>query len=170
MEKLGQIIKARQSAESGALALPGMQRLTRDSMVQLGTMLRQMSAAFPHQEYDGETTKVFLMTFEDLALEFGVPNLEQALRRFLSRQKFFPHPAEVREVLEEMKQKAQSELNRALPKIGCDKCMQTGEDGLPHGLEGFIYVQRPGQPQFVKPCECRLARERAKKALEGVKS
>lgn len=157
MEKVGQIIKAQQSGGSKELARPGNKRLTRDSIVQLGTMLRQMSAAFPHQEYDPETTKVFLLTFEDLAMEFGVKNLEVALRWFLSRQKFFPHPAEVREELEEMAKKTKAEQAKSLPKIGCPKCHDGG------WADGWILAEVNGI-RVVKKCDCMIAREIAKKA------
>lgn len=162
MEQVGSIIKA-QSAGSSALARPGTQRLPRESVTHLATMLRQMSAAMPHQEYGEETTEVFLLAFEELAVEFSVKNLETALRSFLSRQKFFPHPSEVREVLEQMAKKAKQLAEQALPGIGCSACLDS--DG--EGLAGFVYTHRPGQPREVKPCECRLARARAKKALEN---
>lgn len=46
-----------------------------------------------------------------------------------------------------------------LPKIGCSVCLADWD-----GLAGM--VQQPGGPRVVKPCECRIRREQAKKALE----
>ncbi len=158
MERVGEIIKAQQQPGSNALALPGTQQLSRDSLVQLGTMLRQMSAAFPHQEYDSETTKVFLLTFEDLAMEYGMQSLETALRSFLTRQKFFPHPSEVREVLDEMATKAKQKATAALPKVGCPKCHE-------QPAAGYIWHKNEKGDTYVTECDCLLERRRAKKAM-----
>lgn len=51
---------------------------------------------------------------------------------------------------------------KSLPPIGCHLCQ--GDDR--HELAGFVYVKQPTGVTFVKPCECRLARARAKKAME----
>jgi hypothetical protein len=153
MENLAAIIKAQQLGECKELALPGTQQLSRDSLVQLGTLLRQMSAAFPHQEYDGETTAIFLMTFEDLALKYGLSNLEIALRVFLTRQKFFPHPAEVAEELEAMSKKAKAEVK--LPPLGCNLCHDGG------WAPGYILRLCDGKRE-VKECECLKKRKAAK--------
>jgi hypothetical protein len=45
-----------------------------------------------------------------------------------------------------------------LPPIGCDRCK-----GNTIGLTGYILVEKPGRPREVAPCECRLARDRAKR-------
>lgn len=162
MEKLGQIIKAQQSGESTAVTLVSDRSLTVESLRQLGLMLQQMSAAFPHQEVPPETAEVFYMTFEDLAIQYGMKSLETALRSFLTRQKFFPHPSEVAEVLEEMKQKSNTERMASLPKIGCEKCGPEGSD-----FPGYVYVEKPGFPRAVTDCACRIRREQAKRALEA---
>lgn len=157
MEKLSAIV-AQQSRGSSELALPGTQQLTRESLVHLGTLLRQMSAAFPHQEYSEETAEVFLMSFEDLALKYGLKSLEWALRGFLTKQKFFPHPAEVAEELERMQQKTRQEQMQSLPKVGCDLCAD-------HGNSGLIGVLGTDSERYMKPCECLLAYRRAKKQM-----
>lgn len=154
MESLKAIVKAQQSGGSNALALPGTQQLSRDSLVQMGAMLRQMSAAFPHQEYDQDTTKIFLMTFEDLAVKYGLKPMEQALRSFLTRQKFFPHPAEVAEELEVMAKKAKREAEKALPPLGCEEC----KDSIAPGLVTEI---RNGE-RYIKACACRIRRKAAR--------
>jgi hypothetical protein len=53
-----------------------------------------------------------------------------------------------------------AEAASPLPRIGCERCLTDGE-----GFAGFIYVQQPGRPMFVKPCACRIKREAAKKAM-----
>jgi hypothetical protein len=161
MEKISEIVKAQQSGGSNALALPGTRQLNRDSLLQMGAMLRQMSGAFPHQEYDEETTKIFLLTFEDLALEYGLPPLEVALRRFLTRQKFFPHPSEVREELDVMAKKAKQEAQKQLPPLGCEECMPSGE-----GYRGLVLATDEKGFRCVKACACRLRRNRAKAGMQ----
>lgn len=52
--------------------------------------------------------------------------------------------------------------SKSLPKLGCDLCLGPDTDGF----AGLIVKQQPGRPRFVESCECRLARERAKKAAE----
>jgi hypothetical protein len=163
MEKLGNIAAAI-GTELQTATRPGTQ-LSRptETRNQLRAFLKQMAAAFPHQEVVPETAEVWRLAFENLLREHGLKRLETALASFLTRTKFFPHPSEVREVLDEMAKKAKQVANAALPPIGCSACL----DGDGDGMAGFVYTHRPGQPREVKPCECRLARARAKKALEA---
>jgi hypothetical protein len=161
MENLGAIIKAAQSVGSKELAVHGTRQLPRDSVIHLATMLRQMGAAFPHQEYAEETTEIFLLMFEDLALKYGLNELETALRSFLTKQKFFPHPAEVAGVLEEMANKAKQEAKKSLPKIGCPKCHDGG------WAPGHILTVDEKGDRFVKECECLLEYRAARKAMDA---
>lgn len=162
MEQVGSIIGAQQSGASTAVEPASARSLSVESLRQLGLMLQQLSAAFPHQEVAPETAEIFFATFESLAIQHGMKNLETALRSFLTRQKFFPHPSEVSEVLDEMAKKKQHEAAKSLPPIGCGLCLDADQNGF----AGFVYVKQPTGLTFVKPCECRLARARAKKALE----
>jgi hypothetical protein len=159
MEQIREIA-ALQSNGSTTLAPASARSLNVESLRHLGVMLQQMSAAFPHQEVPQETAEIFFVTLEDLAVEYGMKNLEAGLRWFLSRQKFFPHPSEVREVLDEMAKNAKAgklaEMKRNLPKIGCDAC-----DG-----SGLVITLDTHGERVAKECECKLAWRRAKKAWE----
>lgn len=160
MEQTGNIIRAQSEGSSGA-ALVSKTSLNVESLRQLGRMLQQMTAAFPHQEVPPETAEVFFATFETLAIQHGMKNLETALRSFLTRQKFFPHPSEVSEVLDEMEKKAKAGMLASLPKLGCELCHEKG------WADGWVLVLDAGGNRRVKECECFLARARAKKGLEA---
>jgi hypothetical protein len=159
------LVSLQQIAASSTALARREQRLDEAQIVQVGELMANMIAGYPHQSL-GMAMEVYQMAFEQLTLEFGMENLETALRSFLTHQKFFPHPSEVREVLEEMaakvKAKAKADLLAKLPKIGCEKCQ--GEDGFAAGL---VMVSKPGQPRMVDECECKLAWRRAKKELEA---
>jgi hypothetical protein len=114
-----------------------------------------MAAGFPHQEFSPETAEVYQMAYTDLATLHGLPELQTALRAFLIRQKFFPHPAEVAEELEAMAIKKQQELARKLPPLGCPKCHDAG------WADGWIVVTVNGL-RMVKECDCLKARRAAK--------
>lgn len=165
MEEPGELedlraISLRQTSESRLASLQRARPLDEAQIVQVGELMANMMAGYPHQALE-MAAEVYQLAFEDLARIYGIRSLEMALRSFLTLQKFFPHPSEVREVLDEMAKKAKQVANAALPPIGCSACL----DG--DGMAGFVYTHRPGQPREVKPCECRLARARAKKALEA---
>jgi hypothetical protein len=157
------LVSLQQIAASSTALARREQRLDEAQIVQVGELMANMIAGYPHQSL-GMAMEVYQMAFEQLTLEFGMANLETALRSFLTHQKFFPHPSEVREVLEEMaakvKAKAKADLLAKLPKIGCEKC----QDG---GAPGLVIVQNPGQDRFAQECECKLAWRRAKKELES---
>lgn len=162
MEKLGSI-----AAGIGSELLTAPRRGTQlsrptETRDQLRMLLKQMTAAFPHQEIVPETAEVWRLAFENLIREYGMKQLETALASFLTRTKFFPHPSEVAEVLEEMKQKSNTERMASLPKIGCEKCGPEGSD-----FPGYVYVEKPGFPRAVTDCACRIRREQAKRALEA---
>lgn len=165
LENVSSISLRLENVSTGALMRPE-QRLAPAQRLQIGEILANMVQAYPHQDL-AESMGMYQRGLEILAVEFGMAPLQRALESIFTHENFFPHPSEVRKVLEEMaKQKAQ-ELNAALPKIGCDVCMPKDEYGHRDGFAGFVYTPRPGLPPTVVPCECRLARAKAKKALEA---
>jgi hypothetical protein len=162
MEDLRAISLRQGIASTGALMRPE-QQLAPAQKLQIGELLANMVAAYPHQDM-AESMPMYQRGWERLAVEFGTGPLEQALEFMLTLQKFFPHPSEVREVLDEMAKKEQAKVQAQLPRIGCDICKD--QDGLT-GLIGFVLVDRPGRGRAVEPCECRKRRELAKKAMEA---
>jgi hypothetical protein len=60
---------------------------------------------------------------ETLVEEFSLPRVQKALESFLTRQRFFPHPSQIREVLESMRAKERRDelaANRYAPDPKCD--------------------------------------------------
>lgn len=164
MEDLRTISLRQRSASEVALMRPEL-RLAPAQKLQIGELLANMAAGYPHQDMT-ESMPMYQRGLENLAVEFGTDQLQQALELLLTHRKFFPHPSEIREVLEEMaaqvKAKAKADLLAKLPKIGCEKCQ--GENRFAAGL---VAVQKPGQSRIVDECECKLAWRRAKKELEA---
>ena len=152
-------ITLRQQSGSQLASLQRARPLDEAQIVQVGELMVNMMAGYPHQALE-MAAEVYQLAFEDLARIHGIQALETALRLFLTRQKFFPHPSEVSEVLEEMAKKAKQEAAKSLPKLGCDLCLHPDATGF----AGLIVKQQPGRPRIVEWCECRFARERAKKA------
>lgn len=59
-----------------------------------------------------------------------------------------------------MAKKAKAEQAKKLPKVGCPKCHDGGFGG------GMILVTGENGDRYAKECECLLAYQAAKKALE----
>lgn len=152
-------ISLRQTSASQLALLQRARPLDEAQIVQVGDLFANMITGYPHQALE-MAADVYQMAFEDLARLYGMQQLETALRSFLTLQKFFPHPSEVREVLDEMAKKEQARVQAALPKLGCEVCQdQVGN------LIGFVLVEKPGYGRVVEPCQCRIRRELAKKKL-----
>lgn len=158
MEDMRAIALRSQSGSQLAL-LRRARPLSGAQIVQVGELMANMMAGYPHQALE-MAAEVYQMAFEDLARLHGLKNLETALRGFLTSRRFFPHPSEVREVLDEMATKAKKEAMNSLPKLGCDEC-----EGQCLDLIGFVMETRPGQGRAVVPCKCRIRRDAAKKAM-----
>jgi hypothetical protein len=94
-----------QSLEHSALSVRGAERqLSCEEHQQLTTLCEQMQAHYPHQEFADETVKGYLFDLERLAVLHGLDVLRVALLNLRLRpgQKFFPHPSEVAEEIEQM--------------------------------------------------------------------
>jgi hypothetical protein len=152
-------ISLRQTSASQLALQQRARPLDEAQIVQVGELLANMMAGYPHQALE-MAAEVYQMAFEDLTKLYGIQQLETALRLFLTMQKFFPHPSEVREVLDEMATKKRQKATAALPKLGCPKCHDGGF------TDGYILQVKDGLRQ-VKECDCLLERRRAKKAMEA---
>lgn len=125
--------------------------LSAASKAHLGQMLAQMAAAWPAQELPEETAQMYQLGMEDLAEEFGVQDLRQALRHFLTRSRFFPHPSEIREELEAMAKRKQEEAKARREPLGpCGIC-----DGV-----RMVLSTKPDGERVANWCECVLSRRR----------
>jgi hypothetical protein len=126
----------------------------------LTTLLRQMVPRYPHQDLS-ESMAGLLHDFEALAMKYGLRQVRDVLAdlRIRPGQKFFPQPDQVAEECEAMAKNQRAEQERSLPAIGCDVCK--GEIA-----SGYVFKNMPDGWRGLVPCECRLARERAKKAMQ----
>ena len=113
---------APQSEESRGVKALSVRRLSPALKQQVGSLLDQMTAAFPSQELHPDTARMYQHGAEMLAEEYGINRVQQALESFLTRQKFFPHPSEIREALEAMAAKERTEeraKNVYIPNPDC---------------------------------------------------
>ena len=85
---------------SSELVRHSERRLNEEQAEQLHILLEQVAGNWPHQEFGEATAEIWREGFEELALEFTLKRLRDALQWFITRRKFFPQPAEVRERLE----------------------------------------------------------------------
>ena len=122
----------------------------------LTVLLDQLSAHYPHQTITNETGEIWREAFEMLVRRYTLPRLQTALREFLIKpgQKFFPHPGEIAEALEEMKTSERAQLLRDHPFLACGKCdggiVLVNRDGTP-------YDAGKGGPVVMKDCSCKTA-------------
>jgi hypothetical protein len=71
-------------------------------------MLIRTVAYYPNQEIAPETVEEFRNAFAELALLHGVDEVEGALRKLRLTSKFFPHPAEINDVIVSAKELEQA--------------------------------------------------------------
>jgi hypothetical protein len=68
-------------------------------IIRLDKMLLRTAVYCPNQELSKETLNEFRNAFKDLALLHGADAVESALRELKLTSKFFPHPAEINDVI-----------------------------------------------------------------------
>jgi hypothetical protein len=141
---------APQSAGSNGLVTLSETRLDAASKEQVGSLLSQMGAGFPAQEQHPDTAEIFQYGMEILAAEFGLAKVQVALEKFLTRQKFFPHPSEVREELEAMAEKERM-ANRYQPDPACAHNRQR-----PPLQAGYVWVTDQEGTRVTGRCNCWL--------------
>jgi hypothetical protein len=128
--------------------------------LQVGEMLGQMAAAFPSQESHPDTALMYQHGVELLTSEFGIASVQAALESFLTRQKFFPHPSEVREALEAMATKARELARQQNPYVPDPTCK--------HVLPGQAWVLDKDGDRVIGECECHR-RWRGTQAMQATK-
>jgi hypothetical protein len=144
-------------AEAAALAVqqsdaltgantPFVRQLSPALKLQVGMLLDQMAGAFPAQELHPDTATMYQHGVETLVAEYGMPMVQEALQRFLTRQKFFPHPSEVREELEAMATKAREQARQQNPYVPDPQCK--------HVLPGQAWVIDKDGDRVIGECEC----------------
>lgn len=165
MGELTQVTAGRQLEESSAGSSLSVRPLKKAEITQFDSMMAGMIAYYPHQELPESTLKQYRAELRLMATQHGIDLLREALlsARRQPGRKFFPHPSEVSEILEEMATKAKAEAVKKLPNLGCELCHEKG------WADGWILELDPAGDRRVKKCACYLVREQAKKA-QGVLS
>ena len=143
-------------AGSNALSLPSSKRLDAVSKEKLGWMLAQLAAAYPHQDM-AEAADMYQLGYEVLSIEFGLDRVELAFRHCTTHTKFYPHPADVREILENMAAKTKQQLLKEHPYVPCGKC----SDGLVR-----VPADHHHTYSYVDWCQCKLRWRAEHRAIE----
>ena len=134
MQALSQVVLR---SGSTALSTRSEKRLSDEQVLHLLTLLEQTAARYPHQDL-APAMEGYLHDFEALALKYGMEPVHQALMelRIKPRQRFFPQPSEVAEVIEEIMAKQAVEERQSNPIRDCAACgnsrltfHRTGEGG-----------------------------------------
>lgn len=91
----------------------------------LSILIEQMRANLPNQQLTQATVESWMGSWLLLVDEYGFQALQQALQRLLTRCKFFPLPAEIREEIEaerdrQCAQRQQREARQTLDKLDRD--------------------------------------------------
>lgn len=76
-------------------------QLKQAEIMRLDALMLRTVAYYPNQEMSPETFTEFREAFKQMALLHGVGAVENAVIGTRLRSKFFPHPAEVNEIIEE---------------------------------------------------------------------
>jgi hypothetical protein len=130
----------------------------------LTVLLDQMAAHYPHQTITDETGEIWREAIEILVARYTLPRVRTALSEFLVKpgQKFFPHPSEIAEALEQMVTEERRRILRENPFIPCGRCdggiVLVNRDGSP-------YDSLKGGPVAMHDCDCKVEwRRRTKSA------
>lgn len=142
-------------APNSTLELGKRRRLSEKMFDHLSVMCRQMAVFYPHQEMCAETVRGYLSEFEKLAVEHGIVRLEDAFQALRSKpgQRFFPHPSEVAEEIEQQIETERQERDDALKIERTKRERQADVDAfwneiLPDRMERFGWTQDEGLRRF----------------------
>jgi hypothetical protein len=133
---------------SNALSVRGTeQQLSDGEFHELNLLCRQMQAYYPHQEFADETVQGYQFDLERLSVLYGLGRVRTVLLniRIKPGQKFFPHPSEVSEALEDLLKAEKAKAREANPYIPCGRC-----------TSGMVIVEKH-HGRFAERCTCWLA-------------
>jgi hypothetical protein len=152
---------------SALTSRPSEERLSDAEYSMLATLFAQMMAAYPHQEL-GEAAEMYLRGFEILAVRHGLVRVKEAMQELLVTRRFFPHPSELAEVLNDMQTKERQQFLRDHPYVPCGKC----DEGMVFVYaDGSPYDWHQGGPRYVAECPCKREwRRQAARAFEAASS
>jgi len=136
-------------AESVALSLHREKRQLEDAELDCFlTLMEQMWAYYPHQEFSAETVQGYQFDMERLAVRHGLDRVKEVLLdlRLRAGQKFFPHPVQVLEELEAMEKKERAEQIKANPYVPDPACN--------HRIPGWTRTKDQDGDDVMGRCEC----------------
>jgi hypothetical protein len=141
-----------QPEESNALSMRGISQLNDAEFDLLNTLMKQMQAYYPHQEFLQETVEGYQFDMERLAVKFGIHQVREVLLdlRLRAGQRFFPHPVQVLEELEAMAEKERM-ANRYQPDPACAHNQQRPQLGA-----GWVWATDAEGTRVAAPCNCWL--------------
>jgi hypothetical protein len=127
-----------------AISKHGTERLSDAEFAELNLLCRQMQAYYPNQEFDDQTIEGYQFDIERLAAQFGLGRMRQVLLdiRIRPGQKFFPHPSEIAEELENLVGKERAKLLKENPWAPCGACQ-----------DGWLIVEVDGKRRAAR-CSC----------------
>jgi hypothetical protein len=150
MEK-AQITAALVAQPSGALSAE-LQRsaglLSGSAGRELAALMAQMVSHYPHQELAEETLMSYTHDLAAMAQEHGMVTVKAALLTVRRRpgQRFFPHPTEVAEELEAMKQQLREAQRISNPYIPDPACK--------HTIPGWKRTKDVDGDDVMSRCDC----------------
>ncbi len=95
--------RAPQAPAIGAAAQQSTPRLKLTDLEQLRLLMKQTKESYPAQEVPPETIAMWLPAWMTLAALHGIPALRTALQAHMLASRYFPHPSELRKLLDAMK-------------------------------------------------------------------
>lgn len=131
MARTAASLVAPRSAGSRALSMRGTEQLNDAEFETLNTLMKQMQAYYPHQEFLQETVDGYQFDMERLAVRYGLHRVRAVLLelRLTVGQKFFPHPEQVLDRLEADMAKQRAEVKAAHPYVPDPACQHVGDGG-----------------------------------------
>jgi hypothetical protein len=162
-------------------------RLTSEQFETLSLLCRQMAAFYPHQELSPDTVQGYMSEFERIAVKHGIDHLQSAFMALRSKpgQRFFPHPSEVREEIEDAIhiEREQGERTRQESRADRERRVAIREfwtEIVPDRMERFGWSEeealqrfpsfrgtKPGQSHAQKPNVVSMPMRDGKRAAAG---
>ena len=97
--KLAELEPPQPSSGSVSLTTPSGPPLPDGMGWALSTLMAQVQARYPNQTLPPGTPDMYLVEWEELALQFGLQAFRDALSKAIRSWRFFPDPLEIRDLL-----------------------------------------------------------------------
>lgn len=84
-------------------------KLSATDLAFLAVLFADMQARFPNQTILKTTVQAYMHDWEEMVLKFGMDCFQEALSKVSQTTEFFPHPAEIRSVCQDLKRSARQD-------------------------------------------------------------